>query len=138
VTDLEVTRFADAQAYWTVRGWAPRGPIKTASRIEVPRSGSSVPAGPVDVGGTAWAQHIGISAVQVQVDDGPWQQATLAADISIDSWRQWSWHWPDARSGRHLLRVRATDAAGVTQPEQHTDAFPSGATGWHEVSVFVT
>jgi DMSO/TMAO reductase YedYZ molybdopterin-dependent catalytic subunit len=138
VTDLEVTRFADAKSYWTVRGWSPRGPIKTASRIEVPRSGASVPAGPVDVGGTAWAQHTGISAVQVQVDDGPWQQATLAGDISIDSWRQWSWHWPDARSGRHLLRVRATDAAGVTQPEQHTDPFPDGATGWHEVSVFVT
>ncbi len=51
VVDLEVTRFADAQAYWTARGWSAKGPIKTASRIEVPRTGASVPAGPVDVGG---------------------------------------------------------------------------------------
>ena len=55
VTELEVTRFADATAYWTDRGWDPRGPIKTACRIDVPRSGSELPAGSVPIGGTAWA-----------------------------------------------------------------------------------
>jgi DMSO/TMAO reductase YedYZ molybdopterin-dependent catalytic subunit len=137
VVDLEVTRFADAEAYWTVRGWSAKGPIKTASRIEVPRTGTSVAAGPVDVGGTAWDQHTGIAKVEVQVDDGPWQEATLAGQISIDSWRQWSWRWPDATSGRHLLRVRATNADGVTQTGDHAAPFPDGATGWHEISVFV-
>lgn len=137
VVDLEVTRFADAQAYWTVRGWSERGPIKTASRIEVPRTGTSVPAGPVDVGGTAWDQHTGIAKVEVQVDDGPWQEATLAGQISVDTWRQWSWRWPDATSGRHTLRVRATNADGVTQTGDLTQPFPDGATGWHEISVFV-
>ncbi|MCB2175684.1 MAG: molybdopterin-dependent oxidoreductase [Actinomycetales bacterium] len=137
VVDLEVTRFADAQAYWTARGWSEKGPIKTASRIEVPRTGTSVPAGPVDVGGTAWDQHTGITKVEVQVDDGPWQEATLAGQISIDSWRQWSWRWPDATSGDHVLRVRATNADGVTQTGDLTTPFPDGATGWHEVSVFV-
>lgn len=137
VVDLEVTRFADAQAYWTARGWSPKGPIKTASRIEVPRMGASVPAGPVDVGGTAWDQHTGIAKVEVQVDDGPWQEATLAGQISIDSWRQWSWRWPDATSGAHVLRVRATNADGVTQTDAKAAPFPDGATGWDEVSVFV-
>ncbi len=137
VVDLEVTRFADAQAYWTVRGWSDHGPIKTASRIEVPVSGSSVPAGPVDVGGTAWAQHTGIVGVEVQVDDGPWEQATLGGEISVDTWRQWSWRWPDARPGRHLIRVRAADAANGVQTEERVPVIPDGATGWHEVSVFV-
>ncbi len=137
VVDLEVTRFADAQAYWTVRGWSDHGPIKTASRIEVPVSGTNVPAGPVDVGGTAWAQHTGIVGVEVQVDDGPWEQATLGGEISIDTWRQWSWRWPDARPGRHLIRVRAADAANGVQTEERVPVIPDGATGWHEVSVFV-
>lgn len=137
VVDLEVTRFADAQAYWTVRGWSERGPVKTASRIEVPRSGAQVAAGPVDVGGTAWAQHVGITGVEVQVDDGPWHEATLSGEISVDTWRQWSWRWEDAEPGRHLLRVRATDATGTVQTPERAAPAPDGATGWHEVSVFV-
>jgi len=137
VVDLEVTRFADAEAYWTVRGWSERGPIKTASRIEVPAAGSTVPAGPVDVGGTAWAQHTGIVGVEVQVDDGPWEQATLGGEISVDTWRQWSWRWPDASAGRHLLRVRAADAAKGVQTEDKAPVVPDGATGWHEIEVTV-
>ena len=36
VVDLEVTRFADARAYWTERGWSSRGPVRTQSRIDTP------------------------------------------------------------------------------------------------------
>ena len=39
VTELKVTRYADDVAYWTPRGWSERGPIKTSSRIDVPRDG---------------------------------------------------------------------------------------------------
>ncbi len=137
VTDLEVTRFADRDAYWTVRGWSERGPIKTSSRIEVPRGGASVPAGTVAVGGTAWAQHTGITGVEVQVDDGPWSAAELATAISVDTWRQWSWSWR-AEPGAHTLRVRATDATGATQTADLQDVVPDGATGRHEVRVTVT
>ena len=45
LVDLEVTRFADFTAYWTERGWAPQGPVKTESRIDVPRDGQRDPAG---------------------------------------------------------------------------------------------
>lgn len=136
VVDLEVTRFADAEAYWTVRGWSDRGPVKTSSRIEVPRDGARVDAGRVAVGGTAWAQHTGITGVEVQVDDGPWQDAELAAEISVDTWRQWSWQW-DATPGEHVLRVRASDAAGRMQSPRRQDVVPDGAEGLHEVTVTV-
>ena len=136
VTELRVTRFADEEAYWTQRGWSALGPVKTSSRIEVPRRGTQVDAGPVAVGGTAWAQHTGISDVEVQVDDGPWSAATLGEEISIDTWRQWSWTW-DAEPGEHVLRVRASDASGETQTSQVADVIPDGATGWHEVTVNV-
>jgi len=56
LVDLEVTRFADATAYWTDRGWSDRGPIKVASRIVVPAGLARLTAGPVVVAGVAWAQ----------------------------------------------------------------------------------
>ncbi|MGW5386644.1 molybdopterin-dependent oxidoreductase [Nocardia sp. NPDC003963] len=136
VVDLEVTRFDRAQAYWTRRGWSAFGPIKTASRIDVPAAFGSVAAGPVTVAGVAWAQHRGVAAVEVQVDDGPWQPAEPAPEYSLDTWRQWTWRW-DARPGTHTLRVRATDGTGRTQTEERADPVPDGATGWHSRTVTV-
>ncbi len=94
VVDLELTRFDRAEAYWTRLGWSARGPIKTESRIDVPRSGQDVARGPVTFGGVAWAQHRGVRAVEVRIDSpdkqGEWQQADLGASYSNDTWRLWS------------------------------------------------
>jgi DMSO/TMAO reductase YedYZ molybdopterin-dependent catalytic subunit len=136
VTDLKVTRFADDQGYWTPRGWSERGPVKTESRIDVPRSGDRVSAGKVAVAGIAWAQHRGIRAVQVRVDDGEWQPARLADEPSIDSWRQWVLQW-QAVKGSHTITVRATDAQGTTQTQTQAPPPPDGATGWHTITVNV-
>ncbi|WP_444665023.1 molybdopterin-dependent oxidoreductase [Cellulomonas sp. CW35] len=135
VTELEVTRFADARAYWTQRGWSERGPVKTQSRIEVPRGGGDVAAGDVVVAGTAWAQHRGVRRVQVRADEGAWQDATLAADGGIDSWRQWRWTWR-AEPGEHVLHVRAFDPEGP-QTGEVADVVPDGATGYDSVHVTV-
>jgi DMSO/TMAO reductase YedYZ molybdopterin-dependent catalytic subunit len=137
VVEMEITRFADATAYWTDRGWSAKAPVKTASRIDVPASFAKVPAGRVPVGGVAWAQFRGITAVEVQADDGEWQQATLADEATVDSWRQWSFMW-DAEPGTHTLRVRATDATGEVQTEERARPVPDGASGWHSVNVTVT
>ena len=137
VTELEVTRFDRAESYWTVRGWSPRGPVKTQSRIEVPRPGADVPAGDVVVAGTAWAQHRGVERVQVRVDDGPWQDCDLAADGGVDTWRQWRWAWHDAPSGEHLLAVRAWDPDGP-QTGVPAGAVPDGASGYDTLVVTIT
>jgi DMSO/TMAO reductase YedYZ molybdopterin-dependent catalytic subunit len=134
VVDLKVTTFAADVAYWTPRGWSARGPIKTASRIDVPASGGQVKAGRVAVAGVAWAQHRGIRAVEVRVDDGPWQQARLAAEPSVDAWRQWVLEW-DAPKGNHTLTVRAVDGTGAVQTEREAPPAPDGASGWHSVTV---
>ena len=128
VTDWEVTRFDDAEAYWTTRGWSARGPIKTHSRIDVPRG--TVDAGAVTVAGVAWAQHTGITKVEVRVDDGGWEEAELASVPSDDTWVQWRWEW-DAEPGEHRLQVRATDKTGYTQTSERADVVPDGATGYH-------
>jgi len=136
LADLEVTRFDRATAYWTQRGWSPRGPIKTACRIDVPRASTKLTHGPVTVAGVAWAQHRGIDRVEVQVDDGPWQPAELAEAISIDTWVQWRFDW-DADPGTHTFRVRATDADGEVQTSRVQGVVPDGATGLDERTVTV-
>jgi DMSO/TMAO reductase YedYZ molybdopterin-dependent catalytic subunit len=137
VVDLEVTRFDKFSAYWTDRGWSPRGPVKTQSRIDVPRGGARVPAGPVAIGGSAWAQHTGIAGVDVQVDGGPWQPAELGRVPNADTWVQWSVR-VDLEPGSHEVRVRATDRSGYTQTAARSDVLPDGATGWDAVTFRVT
>ena len=130
VVDIEVTTFQQAVAYWAQRGWSQQAPIKTESRIDVPLSGSRVKAGRVAVAGVAWAQHKGIEAVEVQVDSGPWHEATLATVPNIDTWRQWVWEWEDAGVGQHTVQARATDKTGYTQTALQADVAPNGATGY--------
>ncbi|MGL5817625.1 MAG: molybdopterin-dependent oxidoreductase [Phycicoccus sp.] len=137
LTRMTVTTYAAERAYWTERDWATDAPVLTQSRIDTPRDGSRVDAGRVVVGGVAWAQQRGIARVEVRVDDGRWQEAELGPDGGIDYWRQWYLPW-DAVPGRHELTVRATDATGATQPERRTDPFPSGASGWHRVTIETT
>jgi DMSO/TMAO reductase YedYZ molybdopterin-dependent catalytic subunit len=136
LAELQLTSFADFDAYWIPRGWAQQAPIKTESRIDTPRAGRELRAGTVVVAGVAWAQRRGISTVEVRVNGGAWQKATLAATVSIDTWRQWRWEW-DATPGTYQLQVRATDNGGTPQTEQDTPEIPDGATGYHTISVTV-
>jgi DMSO/TMAO reductase YedYZ molybdopterin-dependent catalytic subunit len=136
LAELELTSFADFDAYWIRRGWAQQAPIKTQSRIDTPGDGDTVNAGRVAIAGVAWAQHRGVAKVEVRVDSGEWQVARLAAVPSIDTWRQWSLAW-DATPGKHRITVRATDNGGATQPEEPSPPDPDGATGWHTRDVTV-
>jgi DMSO/TMAO reductase YedYZ molybdopterin-dependent catalytic subunit len=136
ITDIEVTTFGAAAAYWVQNGWDQQAPIKTESRIDVPNGNRTLSPGRTAVAGVAWAQHKGIAAVEVQVDDGPWQEAQLAAVPDIDTWRQWVWYW-DATPGAHLIQARATDATGYTQTAQQVPPEPNAATGYPMVQVNV-
>ncbi len=137
VVDLEVTTFAEKAGYWTSRGWSSHGPIKTASRVEVPRALARVPAGRVAIGGSAWAQTVGVSKVEVQLDGGPWKAAELAAEASVDTWRQWQFIWNGATAGSHQVRVRAYDANGRLQIEEQAPPQPDGSSGWHSITFTV-
>ncbi|AZM51279.1 molybdopterin-binding oxidoreductase [Streptomyces sp. WAC 01529] len=136
IQDIELTTFDDYDPYWVKRDWARKAPIKTQSRIDTPKSFARPTTGTVMVAGVAWAQHRGIDRVELRVDDGPWQQADLAAEDTRDTWRQWSFPWK-ATSGGHTLTVRATDRTGETQTRKRTGTVPDGASGWHSVVVTV-
>ena len=134
VRELKVTTFAQDMGYWTPRGWSALGPVKTASRIDVPRRGV-VAAGEVVVAGVAWDQHTGIERVEIGID-GDWHEAELAEVTGPDTWRQWFYRW-DAAPGEHRLSVRATNADGELQTEAEASPAPDGATGWHTMTVQV-
>jgi len=135
LVDIEVTRFADFKAYWSTRGYSVKAPIKTSSRIDVPKSFARVKAGStVPVAGVAWSQNRGVRSVQVRVDGGEWQEATLADQDNVDTWRQWVWMW-DAKPGSHNIEVRATDETGYAQTDKRAAIAPNGSTGWHNISV---
>ena len=132
LVELEVTRFADFSAFWTSRGWSARGPVKTQSRIDVPRPDTRVEAGAVRVGGVAWAQHTGVARVEVQLDGGSWREVDLGRVPGVDTWVQWA-GTVEASPGAHTLAVRATDRTGATQTAVRRDEVPDGATGWHTI-----
>jgi DMSO/TMAO reductase YedYZ molybdopterin-dependent catalytic subunit len=136
ITDIEVTTFSANVAYWAQRGWSQQAPIKTESRIDVPSGNGPVKPGTTPVAGVAWAQHKGIAAVEVRVDNGTWNEARLAAVPDIDCWRQWVWDW-DATPGNHVIEARATDATGYTQTSLQEPPEPNGASGYPSVSVTV-
>ena len=136
VTDINVTTFAGNFAYWAQRGWTQQAPIKTESRIDVPNGENQIRPGRTAVAGVAWAQHKGIEAVEVRVDQGPWNQARLAAVPDLDTWRQWVWDW-DATSGNHVIEARATDKTGYTQTATQAQPPPNGASGYPSAAVTV-
>jgi DMSO/TMAO reductase YedYZ molybdopterin-dependent catalytic subunit len=137
VVDLELTRFDRAQAYWTRQGWAPRAPIKTESRIDVPKAGQKVPMGPVVFGGVAWAQNRGVRTVEIRIDDGGWQPAELGTSYSNETWRLWRFPWQAKSPGKQTITVRATDNTGAVQTSHQVGPVPDGATGWHTVDFTV-
>jgi DMSO/TMAO reductase YedYZ molybdopterin-dependent catalytic subunit len=136
VVNWKVTTFAEDQGYWTPRGWSEKGPIKLSSRIDTPKDNRQLKAGRIAIAGVAWEQHVGISAVDVQIDGGAWRSATLAKVVSVDTWLQWVYEW-DATPGQHQIAVRATNTEGVVQTSKLADPAPNGSTGLHTITVSV-
>ncbi|MCY4113232.1 MAG: molybdopterin-dependent oxidoreductase [Chloroflexi bacterium] len=137
--EIELTTWEGFDGYWIPRGWSKEGPIKTQSRIDVPKPFSFDTApGLQAVAGVAWAQNRGISKVEVQIDgDGEWKEAKLSSPISKHTWVQWVSEF-EFTPGSHFIRVRATDSDGELQAKGPKNPAPNGAEGWHQVNFRVT
>ena len=136
LANIELTTLEAFDAYWIPLGWSKKAPILTQSRIDVPHGGATVPVGTVAIAGVAWAPDRGVSRVEVRVDGGAWQPATLSSAISKATWVQWKVAW-DATPGDHRIEVRATDGAGQVQDERPSPPAPDGARGYHRISIRV-
>ena len=135
---IETIELTDSRenGYWVVRGWDAEAIPKTVSVVDTvvvdPDEGEN---GSAMAGGIAWAGGRGISAVEVQVDEGDWQAAELIEPpMSPLSWVLWRYAWP-FESGRRTVRVRAYDGDGELQVLETTSTRPDGATGIHSITV---
>jgi DMSO/TMAO reductase YedYZ molybdopterin-dependent catalytic subunit len=58
-----------------------------------------------------------IKSVEVKIDDGPWQPATMDPSTTAKySWKLFSYAWNGATPGSHTLISRVTDVTGKVQP----------------------
>jgi DMSO/TMAO reductase YedYZ molybdopterin-dependent catalytic subunit len=57
-----------------------------------------------------------LKSVEVKIDDGPWQRASLASTNTQYSWKLFNYRWDGATPGEHTLVSRVTDADGRVQP----------------------
>ena len=136
LAEIELTTLEAFDAYWVNLGWAKAGPILTQSRIDHPGDGDRLHVGPAWIDGIAWAPDRGVGLVEVRVDGGAWQPASLSRAISRATWVQWMVPWR-ATAGSHTIEVRATDGTGSVQTDAVSPPAPDGARGHHTISVQV-
>ncbi|MBC8504414.1 MAG: molybdopterin-dependent oxidoreductase [Chloroflexi bacterium] len=135
ITNIEVTDQADLKGYWVERNWDEVAQVKTTSVIDTVAAHALVTDGEqqlVPIGGIAYSGDRGISRVQVRVDSGPWQDATLRAPLSGTTWVIWRYDWPFV-AGEHIFEVRCQEGDGTPQIEEQRQNRPSGATGIHSL-----
>jgi DMSO/TMAO reductase YedYZ molybdopterin-dependent catalytic subunit len=73
-------------------------------------------AGAHEVLGFALSDGTPLKSVEVQIDNGPWQRATLDPSNTRYSWKLFTYRWEGATAGEHTLVSRATDMNGTVQP----------------------
>jgi len=78
--------------------------------------------------GPAWGGQVPIKSVEVRVDEGPWQAATLEPARGKYAWRLWSFTAKNLAAGPHKVASRATDEAGKVQAtsDERKNAIASG------------
>ena len=143
IESITVTDWIGVDGFWQPRGWSKEGPVKTQSRIDVPRGNETLSAGTITLGGVAWSPTIGIERVEVaiqsteglqSIDDlvDEWVEVELANTESNETWVQWRHDW-EGVPGEYVARVRATDSTGFTQSPVLVNPAPNGAEGFHTI-----
>ncbi len=75
-----------------------------------------------------------LRSVEVSIDNGPWQQATIDPQASQFSWKLFSFEWRDAQPGEHTVVSRVTDSNGLVQGR--AEDLPERVSYWEEFGQF--
>lgn len=148
-----------AEGYWEQRGWFGTGPVNTVAKLTLTqalddgriRLAGHAYAGTrgisrVEVstdGGTTWSAAQlseplpGSVQTESELDAEDTDVATtanssnstVAAESATDAWCQWVREYRPP-NGSHEVLVRAVESDGTIQPQERTDSYPRGATGW--------
>jgi DMSO/TMAO reductase YedYZ molybdopterin-dependent catalytic subunit len=106
---------------WQRAGEVVREPVslqRVRSLITEPRGQEDLRSGDLVIRGVAWSGAAPIARVEVSVGGGPWQESRLVGERHRHSWQRWELMTSIDEPGTVVLRARATDLAGRTQPEQ--------------------
>jgi len=103
------------------------GPMNVKSLVaRVVKNGSAC-----TISGAAWTHAQKIEKVEVKIDDGPWETATLdERHREPYCWTFWSYDWRDAKPGEHTLVSRAIDSDGHVQPAADDPLIKNKKTYW--------
>jgi DMSO/TMAO reductase YedYZ molybdopterin-dependent catalytic subunit len=131
IESIEVTDHWEP-GFWVDRGWDKDARMKATSVIDTVAVDMTIINANhrrlVPIGGIAHAGARGISKVELQVDDGPWQEAALRTPLSDLTWVVWRYEWP-FNHGKHTFSVRCYEGNGTPQIATQSPVEPSGATG---------
>jgi DMSO/TMAO reductase YedYZ molybdopterin-dependent catalytic subunit len=126
LTAIEIVEHAfdgyfQTEKYWYEIDEAQREPV-TLQRVRAlvtdPADGENMTRGETVVRGVAWSGLAQIARVEVSINDGPWREARLIGDRRRHGWQWWELLTSLDESGAISLRARATDLAGMIQPEK--------------------
>lgn len=129
------TEFA---GFWQQQGWDNGAQIQIESSFVSPADGDQISGGKTTtLKGVAFAGSRNIEKVEVSADSGKtWQTATIKPRLGANSWTLWRFDWtPPAGNKGYILQVRATQEGGKLQIDKTSEAFPSGSTGYHTISL---
>jgi DMSO/TMAO reductase YedYZ molybdopterin-dependent catalytic subunit len=128
-----------ARDYVTIRGEeSPDGKVAWKESSVGPMNLKSFVAkvtkrkdGTLTISGAAWSGLTPVKAVEVKIDDGDWQGATID-DSQKDAftWRFWSLDWKSPQPGEHTITSRAIDAKANIQPSSDDPAMKLKKTYW--------
>ena len=119
LTGIELTGQAFGGHFQVDRYHIGRQPVTlqaVRSVITEPRPGETLEPGEVVVRGLAWSGAGPIARVEVSIGDRPWRAATLTGGQHRHGWRAWQLRAQVTEPGPVIVRAKATDAAGRTQP----------------------
>ena len=126
--------------FWVERGWNKVAQMHATSIIDTVAVDMAIIGADkrklVPIGGIAHAGARGISKVEVQVDNGPWEQALMRTPLSQLTWAMWRYDWP-FQPGKHTFTVRCYDENGTLQIAKPSPPEPDGATGLSSRSVML-
>jgi DMSO/TMAO reductase YedYZ molybdopterin-dependent catalytic subunit len=125
--------------YWEQQGWNRDAVVRTTARFDVPTDGSLLHVNaPAVLAGVAFAGVRRVETVEWSSDGGKtWAPAELEPPLSPLSWVRWRTTWVPGTRGGFALMVRARDGTGQLQTSDEMPSYPSGATGYHRISVEV-
>ena len=131
--------------YWyefEEEGRVVREPVtlqRVRALVTEPAPGEEVRSGEIGIRGVAWSGAAPVARVEVSVGGGSWQEARLVSERMRHSWQSWELVTRLREPGETLVRARATDLAGRTQPERaQWNRLGYGNNGIHEIKVRVT